>query len=86
MTTKTDDQKLLTPAQQDSDAERRRNEKGTESPCPFCSRPRLRRSDYIRCNPCGLNWLPAEDLSLDPRASRPRANNKVTPTQKSDKE
>jgi predicted RNA-binding Zn-ribbon protein involved in translation (DUF1610 family) len=35
-------------------------EKGTESACPFCGVARVRRSDYIRCNPCGTNWLDTE--------------------------
>jgi hypothetical protein len=46
------------------------NERGTEPPCPLCQRPRVRRSDYIRCNPCGTNWLDGEDLSKDPRIER----------------
>lgn len=39
-------------------------------PCPFCKRPRSRRSDYVRCAPCGTNWLDGEDLSRDPRIDR----------------
>lgn len=39
-------------------------------PCPFCKRPRSQRSTYIRCNPCGTNWLPGEDPSKDPRIER----------------
>ena len=39
-------------------------------PCPFCGLPRSQRSDYIRCQPCGVNWLPGEDLSRDPRLTR----------------
>jgi uncharacterized Zn finger protein (UPF0148 family) len=27
---------------------------GTESPCPFCTLPRLKRSDYTRCPRCCL--------------------------------
>ena len=49
------------------------NEQGTEPPCPFCQRPRVKRSDYIRCNPCGVNWLDGEDLTRDPRNARMRA-------------
>ena len=41
-------------------SEERRNEVGTEGPCPFCQRPRLRRSDYVRCTPCATNWLDDE--------------------------
>ena len=49
------------------------SEKGTEPPCPFCHRPRVKRSDYVRCNPCATNWLEGEDLSRDPREGRKRA-------------
>jgi hypothetical protein len=58
--------------------EQRLNEAGTEPPCPFCQRPRVSRSDYIRCNPCGVNWL-NEEMSLpnyldrDPRVARREA-------------
>jgi len=50
-------------------------EAGTEPDCPFCQRPRVLRSDYIRCNRCGINWL-AEEMHLpdylnrDPRIAR----------------
>jgi hypothetical protein len=56
----------------------RLNEVGTEPPCPFCNRPRVSRTDYIRCNPCGVNWL-NEEMSLpgylesDPRVARREA-------------
>lgn len=41
-------------------------EQGTEPPCPFCQIPRVKRTDYIRCNPCGINWLDEErTLALD---------------------
>ena len=51
------------------------NEVGTESPCPFCQRPRVRRSTYTRCNPCGTNWLDEENtfpeyLDQNPAVSR----------------
>jgi uncharacterized Zn finger protein (UPF0148 family) len=45
---------------------------GTESPCPFCKLPRARRSDYIRCAACGVNWMDGEALDRDPRAARLR--------------
>ena len=45
-------------------------EVGTEPPCPFCQRPRVRRSDYVRCNPCGINWFDGEDLGRNPKAER----------------
>lgn len=55
--------------------EERMNELGTEPPCPFCQKPRVTRSDYIRCNRCGVNWLDEEMhlanyLSSDPRVAR----------------
>jgi len=44
-------------------------------PCPFCKLPRSQRSDYIRCNPCGINWLNEERhlpnyLNRNPAAAR----------------
>ena len=53
----------------------RLSELGTESACPFCQNPRVERSDYIRCNPCGVNWLQEEMhlpnyLNSDPRIAR----------------
>ena len=50
--------------------EERLNEPGTMPPCPFCQRPRVQRSDYVRCNLCGTNWLEGEDLTKDPRSQR----------------
>ena len=55
--------------------EERMSEVGTEPDCPFCLKPRVSRSDYIRCNGCGVNWLDSEMglpdyLSLDPRVAR----------------
>ena len=52
--------------------EERINEPGTMPPCPFCQRPRVQRSDYVRCCRCGANWLDGEDLSKDPRIARYR--------------
>jgi uncharacterized Zn finger protein (UPF0148 family) len=43
---------------------------GSEAPCPFCHLPRVRRTDYIRCSRCGINWLEGEDLDHDPRGER----------------
>jgi hypothetical protein len=68
----------LTYEEQEAMREIRRNEPGTEPPCPFCSRPRVARTDYVRCNPCGVNWLDSEMhlpdyLNLDPRVARHRA-------------
>jgi hypothetical protein len=58
--------------------EQRLNEQGSEPPCPFCQRSRVSRSNYIRCNPCGVNWLDEElslpdYLSRDPRVCRREA-------------
>ncbi len=53
----------------------RLSEVGIEPQCPFCGKPRVGRSDYIRCYPCGVNWLD-EDLEIpnylnrDPRVAR----------------
>lgn len=54
------------------------NELGTMPPCPFCERPRVQRSNYIRCNPCGTNWLQEEMdlpnyLNRNPAAARSEA-------------
>jgi len=56
-------------------AKQRREEKGAEPPCPFCKKPRVQRSDYVRCNSCGVNWLDLEInlpnyLGRDPRVAR----------------
>lgn len=61
-----------------STRQERLSEKGTEPPCPFCKKPRVSRSDYIRCNPCGVNWLNEEMhlpnyLNRDPRVARSEA-------------
>lgn len=64
------DQKTMLVEEQEEMRQIRLGEKGIESPCPFCKRPRVKRSDYVRCNPCGLNWLDGEDLTKDPQLSR----------------
>lgn len=56
----------MTFEEQESARQDRLNEMGTMPPCPFCSRPRVERSDYIRCNPCGINWLLGTDWSKRP--------------------
>lgn len=66
---------MLTQEQQEELRELRRSEVGTEPPCPWCKRPRVSRSDYIRCNPCATNWLNEEMhlpgyLDKDPRVAR----------------
>ncbi len=46
----------------------------TSLPCPFCGLPRCERSSYIRCQRCGINWSPGDELDRDPRMSGlPRA-------------
>jgi len=70
--------KMPTLEEQEQMREFRRNEVGSESPCPFCKRPRVMRSDYVRCNPCGVNWLMEEMhlrnyLDRDPRVARAEA-------------
>jgi ribosomal protein L37AE/L43A len=49
----------MTPAE-------RMSEVGTEPPCPYCDQPRVGRSDYIRCNPCGKNWPSGTDIFKHP--------------------
>ena len=70
-------QKMLTREEQDRMRVEAVNELGTEPQCPFCGRPRVSRSSYIRCNGCGVNWLDEEMglpnyLDLDPRVARAR--------------
>lgn len=63
---------MLTVEQQEQARQERMNEVGTEPPCPFCGRLRVSRSDYIRCNPCGVNWLMEEMHLLDYLGRDPR--------------
>lgn len=65
----------MTLEQQEAARQEGLNEVGTLSPCPFCKRPRVQRSTYVRCNPCGLNWLDEEMhlpdyLNRNPAAAR----------------
>jgi hypothetical protein len=60
---------LMTEGERESLRELRRNETGTMPPCPWCGRPRVQRSDYVRCCRCGVNWLDGQDLNRDPRLS-----------------
>ena len=39
-------------------------------PCPFCGKPRSQRSDYVRCSPCGVNWLDGENIDKNPTIER----------------
>jgi hypothetical protein len=63
-------QKMATYAEQEAERRERLAEVGAMPPCPICLRPRVQRSDYVRCNPCGLNWLKGDDMDRSPRASR----------------
>lgn len=49
------------------------SEVGTEGPCPMCGTLRVARTDYIRCQPCGVNWIQGEDRKKDPRVGRYRS-------------
>lgn len=60
----------MTVSEQEAARQERLNEVGTEPPCPFCLVARVRRSDYVRCNRCGINWLDGEDLTRNPKAER----------------
>jgi ribosomal protein L37AE/L43A len=61
---------MMTFEEQEAARQERLNEVGTREPCPMCGRARVQRSDYVRCNPCGTNWLAGEDLTKDARLSR----------------
>jgi len=66
---------MMTHAQAEDLRMDRMNEMGTEPMCPFCGALRVGRNDYIRCNPCGVNWLNEEMhlpnyLERDPRVAR----------------
>lgn len=54
-------------------------------PCPFCGKPRSQRSDYVRCQSCGVNWLQDEMslpnyLNRNPSAARSEAARTETGT------
>jgi hypothetical protein len=49
-----------------------RSEAGNQEPCPMCGASRVLRSDYLRCLPCGVNWLEGEDRSKHPGLERSR--------------
>lgn len=68
----------MTEAQQIEARQFRMSEVGTEPNCPFCQKPRVERTSYIRCNQCGINWLNEEMhlpnyLERDPRVARREA-------------
>jgi hypothetical protein len=67
--------KVLTEAEREARRQAILNEVGSEPPCPFCWVPRVSRSNYIRCNRCGINWLDEEMkfrdyLNRNPSAAR----------------
>lgn len=62
----------MTEAQQNESRQFRLSEVGTEPQCPFCQNPRVERTSYIRCNPCGVNWLNEEMHLPDYLARDPR--------------
>ena len=69
---------MMTLEQQEEARQERLNEPGTEPPCPMCGRPRVARSDYLRCHRCGMNWLNEEMhlrdyLNRNPSAARSEA-------------
>ena len=69
------DIKMMTYEEQEQARAERLAEQGNEPPCPFCHLPRVKRETYIRCNPCGTNWLNEESklpnyLNRDPGAAR----------------
>lgn len=77
----------LTFEQQEANRKERLEEVGAMPTCPFCGKPRVARSDYLRCNPCGVNWLDEEMhlpnyINLDPRVAR-RAASTATPAKSS---
>jgi Zn-finger nucleic acid-binding protein len=61
---------MLTYEQQEQNRQDRLSEVGTLPPCPMCGVLRVQRTDYIRCNPCGVNWLNGEDLDKNPKIAR----------------
>ena len=72
---------MLIFEEQEAQRQKAMNEVGIEPPCPFCGRPRVSRTSYIRCNPCGANWSPAEggDITKDPRLRRTRTTAHTRP-------
>jgi hypothetical protein len=78
------EQRTLTFEEQEANRRERLAEVGTMPPCPFCQRPRVERSDYLRCNPCGINWLLDERnlrdyLNRNPSACRDEARKASMP-------
>ncbi len=78
------EQRTLTFEEQEANRRERLAEVGTMPPCPFCRKPRVARSDYLRCNPCGINWLLEEShlpnyLDRNPSACRAEARRSAEP-------
>jgi hypothetical protein len=70
--------KMMTAEEAEAERQKRLAEVGTGPECPFCQKPRVLRSDYLRCNPCGVNWLMEEMhlpnyLNRNPSAARSEA-------------
>lgn len=56
---------------QETARQERLSEAGTMPACPMCGKPRVQRSDYIRCNPCGMNWSEGQAIDRHPLATQP---------------
>ena len=72
----------MTINEQEAARQERLSEVGTLSPCPFCGKARVQRNTYVRCNPCGINWLDEEMhlpnyLDRNPAAARSNPNGKA---------
>lgn len=65
------DEVMMTDAEREQARQDRLNEPGIEPPCPFCLKPRVTRSDYIRCMRCGLNWSEGQSIDRHPLATQP---------------
>jgi ribosomal protein L37AE/L43A len=64
--------------------EERLAEVGNGPSCPYCQRPRVTRSTYIRCNLCGMNWFQGQDIFQHPhikviKSSSPEMDTGVVP-------
>ena len=64
------EQRTMTYEEQEAARKERLAEVGTLPGCPLCGAARVARSDYVRCNGCGVNWMDGENLDRDPRAER----------------
>lgn len=78
---------MMTQEQQEEARKERLNEAGAGPDCPFCGKPRVVRSDYLRCNREGINWLDAEMhlpnyLNRNPSSARAEYARMVAPQSK----